>query len=84
MSMTTKASHAGLSLAAAIILTMDLSGGKASAQTAEKPAIDLPNPYAAGVKFGQLSEGRQWGGGDCRDARSRRQEHLGFRALWWQ
>jgi len=33
-----------------------------AAQTAALPAIDLPDPYAAGVKFGQMPEGRQWGG----------------------
>ena len=32
------------------------------AETADKPSIDLPNPYAAGVKFGQIPEGRKWGG----------------------
>jgi DNA-binding beta-propeller fold protein YncE len=62
MAMTRRAWRVGLSLAAAIVLAMDLSAGRASAQTADKPAIDLTNPYAAGVKFGQLPEGRQWGG----------------------
>ena len=32
------------------------------AETADKPSIDLPNPYAAGMKFGQMPEGRKWGG----------------------
>ena len=34
----------------------------AYAETTDKPAINLPNPYSAGVKFGQMSEGRKWGG----------------------
>ena len=34
----------------------------AYAETADKPAINLPNPYSAGVKFGQMPEGRKWGG----------------------
>jgi DNA-binding beta-propeller fold protein YncE len=34
----------------------------APAHAADKPAIDLPDPYAAGVKFGELPEGRKWGG----------------------
>jgi hypothetical protein len=62
MAMTRGAWRAGLTLAAAIVLAMDLSAGRASAQTVDKPSIDLPNPYAAGAKFGQLPEGRQWGG----------------------
>jgi len=49
-------------LVAAIVLATNLSTEQAGAQIADKPAIDLPNPYAAGVKFGQLPEGRQWGG----------------------
>jgi DNA-binding beta-propeller fold protein YncE len=32
------------------------------AQAPAKPAIDLPDPYAPGVKFGELPAGRQWGG----------------------
>jgi hypothetical protein len=47
MAMTRRAWRLGLSLAAAIVLVMDLSAGRASAQTADKPAIDLTNPYAA-------------------------------------
>ena len=34
----------------------------AYAETTDKPAINLPNPYSAGVKFGQMPEGRKWGG----------------------
>src|SRR5215831_14951557 len=35
---------------------------QAWAESAAMPAINPPRPYAAGVKFGQLPEGRQWGG----------------------
>jgi hypothetical protein len=34
----------------------------ALAQAPGKPAIDLPDPYGPGVKFGELQAGRQWGG----------------------
>jgi DNA-binding beta-propeller fold protein YncE len=46
-------------LVAAITLTLTAVG---YAETADKPSIDLPNPYAAGEKFGQLPDGRKWGG----------------------
>src|SRR5271167_790791 len=39
-----------------------ISSARAAAENAAVPSIDLPNPYAAGVRFGQLPEGRQWGG----------------------
>src|SRR4029077_13618395 len=49
-------------LAAGVAATMMLVAVQLAAQTAALPAIDLPDPYAAGVKFGQMPEGRQWGG----------------------
>ena len=42
--------------------TMMLFAAPAAAENVAMPSIDLPNPYPAGVKFGQLPEGRQWGG----------------------
>ncbi len=33
-----------------------------AALAADKPAIDLPNPYATGEKFGQLPTDHPWGG----------------------
>jgi sugar lactone lactonase YvrE len=33
-----------------------------AAENAALPGIDLPDPYVAGAKFGQMPEGRQWGG----------------------
>ena len=48
----------GMILAAAIVLAMELSAaGRVSAQTVDKPSIDLPNPYAAGTKFGSCPRG---------------------------
>src|SRR6266404_4298360 len=49
-------------LAAGVAATMMLVAVQLAAQTAALPTIDLPDPYAAGVKFGQMPEGRQWGG----------------------
>jgi DNA-binding beta-propeller fold protein YncE len=48
-----------LTAAAAMVM---LFAAQAAAETAALPSIDSPNPYAVGVKFGQLPEGRQWGG----------------------
>ncbi|HEX3864686.1 MAG TPA: peptidyl-alpha-hydroxyglycine alpha-amidating lyase family protein [Stellaceae bacterium] len=50
---------AGLLVAAAFI-DSGLESGSASA--ADKPSIELPNPYAAGTKFGQLPPEHPWGG----------------------
>jgi DNA-binding beta-propeller fold protein YncE len=49
-------------LAAGIGAAMMLLAAEAAADNAAVPAIDLPNPYPAGTKFGQLTDGRQWGG----------------------
>src|SRR5215469_15543903 len=46
----------------ATLAALTLFVALAMAETAALPSIDVPNPYAAGVKFGQLPEGRQWGG----------------------
>jgi sugar lactone lactonase YvrE len=48
-------------LAAGVAAIM-LCAAQVAAETASIPTVDLPDPYAAGVKFGQLPEGRQWGG----------------------
>ena len=49
-------------LAAGIAATMMLFAARVAAETPALPSIDLPDPYAAGVKFCQMPEGRQWGG----------------------
>ena len=48
-------------LAAGVAAIM-LCAAQVAAETASMPTVDLPDPYAAGVNFGQLPEGRQWGG----------------------
>jgi DNA-binding beta-propeller fold protein YncE len=60
--MKTGACHVGFTLAVGIAAALMLFPAHVAAETAAMPSIDLPNPYAAGVKFGELSEGRQWGG----------------------
>ena len=60
--MKTAAYRAGFTLVASIVAALTLLPAQVAAETAAMPSIDLPNPYAAGVKFGQLPEGRQWGG----------------------
>ena len=60
--MKTRAGRAGITLVAGIAAIMMLFAAQAAAENAAVPSIDLPNPYAAGVRFGQLPEGRQWGG----------------------
>jgi DNA-binding beta-propeller fold protein YncE len=47
---------------AAGVAAIMLCAAQVAAETASMPRVDLPDPYAAGVKFGQLPEGRQWGG----------------------
>src|SRR5215472_4094651 len=51
-----------LMLAGGFAATMMLFAAPADAENPAMPSIDLPNLYAAGVKFGQMPEGRQWGG----------------------
>jgi hypothetical protein len=60
--MKRRAGRAGVTLAAGIAAIMILLAVQAAAENAGVPSIDFPNPYAAGVRFGQLPEGRQWGG----------------------
>ena len=60
--MKTAARRAGFTLTASIAAALTILPAYVAAETATMPSIDLPNPYAAGVKFGQLPEGRQWGG----------------------
>jgi len=59
--MKTRARGAGFTLAVGIT-AMVLFAARAAAETAALPSIALPNPYAVGVRFGELPEGRQWGG----------------------
>ena len=47
---------------AAGIAALMLCAAQVAAETAALPAIDLPDPYGPGVKFGELPAGRQWGG----------------------
>jgi len=49
-------------LVAAAAAMSAIVAARVEAETAAMPSIDLPNPYATGVKFGQLPEGRGWGG----------------------
>ena len=49
-----------LAVAAALALALFVARGRADSPA--MPAIDLPAPYATGVKFGQLPDNRQWGG----------------------
>jgi len=60
--MKTPADWANLALASGFAATMMLLAAEAVAENTAMPTIDLPNPYPARVKFGQLPEGRQWGG----------------------
>lgn len=60
--MKTRARRAGIAVAAGIAAALAISLARVEAETAAMPSIDLPNPYAAGVKFGQLPDGRPWGG----------------------
>ena len=60
--METGVARARLMLATGFATIVILVAGQASAESTAMPSIDLPNPYAVGVKFGQLPEGRQWGG----------------------
>src|SRR6201987_204689 len=60
--MKTRAGRASITLAAGIAAIVILFVVQVPAENAALPSIDLPNPYAAGVRFGQLPEGRQWGG----------------------
>ena len=59
--MRTRGRRAEFTLAAGIT-TMLLFAAQVAAETAAVPSIDLPNPYAAGIRFGELPVGRQWGG----------------------
>ena len=59
--MKTRLRGTGLTVAAGLVMAlMFLAHGRADPPA--MPSIDLPDPYATGVKFGQLPDGRQWGG----------------------
>jgi len=60
--MHARADRPRLALAGGFAATIMLFAVAAAAENPAMPSIDLPNPYATGVKFGQLPEGRQWGG----------------------
>src|SRR5438552_83451 len=49
-------------LSGSFAAAMMLLAAAALADNTAMPSIDLPDPYATGVKFGQMPEGRQWGG----------------------
>ena len=49
-------------LAGGFAATIMLFAAQAVAENNTMPSIDLPNPFPAGVKFGQLPEGHPWGG----------------------
>ena len=57
-----QAGRAGSGLVAGFVAIVMLVAARVAAENPAVPSIDLPNPYAAGVRFGQLPEGRQWGG----------------------
>ncbi len=44
------------------LLVAVLRPGTTLAQSGGPPSIDLPNPFAPAVSFGQLPPGRTWGG----------------------
>jgi DNA-binding beta-propeller fold protein YncE len=52
----------GLAVVAGAALAMVIGLGVVAADTPAMPSNDYPDPYAKGVSFGQLPEGRQWGG----------------------
>jgi DNA-binding beta-propeller fold protein YncE len=60
--MKTRARRLGFALAAGVAAVVVIALTQVKAETAAMPSTDLPNPYAAGVKFGQLPEGHPWGG----------------------
>jgi sugar lactone lactonase YvrE len=55
--------HAGRMKSAfpATVAAMAISAGTAFAQASYAPTNSEPNPYQAGVSFGQLPDGRKWG-----------------------
>jgi len=59
--MKTRAFGGGFAVVAGAAVAMAIGLGVVAADTT-LPSIDLPDPYAKGVSFGQLPEGRQWGG----------------------
>lgn len=56
--MKTIVRRAGLALAASCLLFL----ARGHADTGTMPSIDLPNPYATGVRFGELPANHPWGG----------------------
>jgi hypothetical protein len=51
----------GFAVVAGAALAMAVGLGVVAADTPALPSINLPAPYANGVSFGQLPEGREWG-----------------------
>jgi len=49
-------------MVAAIAAVMAISLAGMAADTPAMPSIDLPNPYAAGIRFGELPADHPWGG----------------------
>jgi hypothetical protein len=52
----------GFAMVAGAALAMVVGLGVVVADTLAMPSNDYPDPYAKGVSFGQLPNGRQWGG----------------------
>ena len=60
--MKTRILGGGLAVVAGAAIVMAIGLGVVAADMPAMPSIDLPDPYAKGVSFGQLPDGRQWGG----------------------
>ena len=61
--MSAKGCRVGRAVVAAIAAVMAIGLAPVAAETpAGMPSIELPNPYAAGIKFGELPAGHPWGG----------------------
>jgi DNA-binding beta-propeller fold protein YncE len=61
--MKAKTRRAGLAMAACVAAAMAVGLTRVAAETPPgMPSIDLSNPYATGVKFGQLPDNHPWGG----------------------
>jgi DNA-binding beta-propeller fold protein YncE len=63
MAMRAKRRGAGFVTAIGMVVLMAAGVARVAADTPPgMPSTDFPDPYAAGVKFGQLSDGHPWGG----------------------
>jgi DNA-binding beta-propeller fold protein YncE len=60
--MKTRAFTGNFAVVAAAAAAMVIGLGIVLADTPAMPSNDYPDPYAKGVSFGQLPNGRQWGG----------------------